>query len=286
MTILRSCLAAALALAAVALPVASSAQAAAPPAAAAAVSDSVFKGFNRVGEWLVFVEGTQDTAAQVYRMETPQAFLVLSDRLQAVALISGQARSVETLAATHLIRREDGAIDLRADAVLQPSGAFQISAKNELLFTVAGKKAELRDREPLLGAQTADKLIAYSPEYGRLAKAYPTSGPVLERLKGAKEPVQVTVYFGSWCPHCKQMVPRMIRVAEGLAGSAIKFEYYGLPRDIVSDARAKALGLNGVPTAVITAGGKEIGRIDGQAFKIPELAINNALLAAGIAVGR
>jgi thiol-disulfide isomerase/thioredoxin len=260
--------------------------AAALPATAgaqAAPADSVFKGFHRVGEWLLFVDGGQDAAAEIYRLENPQSFLVISSRLASPALISGQGRSVETVGASSLLRQADGSIDLRADAVLTPSGSFQLSANNELIFNVGGKRAEMRDREPLLGAQTADKLVAYSPEYGRLAKAYQPSGPVLDRVKAAGEPVLVTVYFGSWCPHCKQMVPRMMRVAEGLTGSKVKIEYYGLPRDIISDAKAKALGINGVPTAVITAGGKEIGRIDGQSFKIPELAINNALLSAGIA---
>jgi hypothetical protein len=40
------------------------------------------------------------------------------------------------------------------------------------------------------------------------------------------------------------------------------------------------MGIKSVPTGVVFLGGREVGRISGNGWKIPELAINNVLVKA------
>ncbi len=118
----------------------------------------------------------------------------------------------------------------------------------------------------------------YSADYVRAAAAYSPSRPILERLRSESRAVTVEVYFGSWCPFCQQVLPRIMRVGEELAGSNIRVDYYGLPRGFGSDPKASALKITGVPTGVVFIGGREAGRITGNAWKIPELSLNKILV--------
>ncbi len=116
----------------------------------------------------------------------------------------------------------------------------------------------------------------------RGATAYTPSIPVLAKLRSQTEDVQVLVFFGSWCSACKQMVPRIMKVDEQLDGSKVQIDYYGLPqgRAFSADTKASAMGIKSVPTGVVFLNGREIGRINGNGWKIPELAINNVLVKA------
>jgi|CXWL01.1.fsa_nt_gi thiol-disulfide isomerase/thioredoxin len=252
--------------------------AASTPSAAAAPADSTFKGFHKLGDYVVAVDGAEVPSAEVFQLANPFSFLILTDRLASPVLLSPRQNSVETVPVLKVARRDDGSIDLLADAVFSPAGRFTVTAKGDVSFAIGGHQAELRERQPLLGLKKAAELDAYNPEFGRVAKAYTPSEPIVQRLKAQSTAILITVYFGSWCPHCKEMVPRVMRVGEQLAGSKIEIVYYGLPKDIVSDPKAKELAINSVPTGVVTIGGKEVARIGGNSFKIPELAISNALL--------
>ena len=83
----------------------------------------------------------------------------------------------------------------------------------------------------------------------------------------------MVVYFGSWCAFCGRYVPRILRLAEDLTKSKLSFDFYGLPRAVQSDERARRNGVNDVPTAVVSQNGTEIGRIRGDAWLAPEEAI-------------
>jgi hypothetical protein len=74
------------------------------------------------------------------------------------------------------------------------------------------------------------------------------------------------------------MVPRIMKVAEQLEGSRFSFDFYGLPPGITSDPEATRVDIHAVPTGVIYLGGKEIGRIEGSGWRVPELALNNLLV--------
>ena len=145
-----------------------------------------------------------------------------------------------------------------------------------------GKPVELKQKPHLLGDQDLAGMKAYSRDYARLAEAYKPSAPILDRLRAEGRDVRIEVYFGSWCPACQQMVPRIMRVADELAGSNIRVDFYGLPQgDAFSrDPKAKALNITGVPTAVVFVDDRESGRILTSGWKIPELKINSILVSS------
>ena len=57
----------------------------------------------------------------------------------------------------------------------------------------------------------------------------------------------------------------------------VSFEYYGLPRPFDDEPVALKANIRAVPTGVVYRDGKEIGRIEGGEWKIPELALKTSV---------
>lgn len=243
--------------------------------ALAAPSDSVLRGFQSIGDY-VFVVAGKEVPAEIYQLDNPPSILVISSTVGSPVLLSPRTRTVETVPLLKVAKQADGTADILADAVLQPAGNFDITPSGDVAFTLAGKSMVMREKPPLVGLQKLATLATYNPEYARLEKAYEPSPSIVDRLRKLPEPVKVTVVFGSWCPHCKQMVPRIMKVAEQLgAQSKVQIEFYGVPRQMSADPKVQEWKIQGVPTGIVSRGGKEIGRIYADGWLVPELTLSN-----------
>jgi thiol-disulfide isomerase/thioredoxin len=240
---------------------------------------TALSGFASTGDYVLVLDGATDPSAEIYVLGQGSAYLVLSDRLSAPVLLEPRAGTAVSVSLLKVSKQADGTIDLLPQAVIAELGRFTIDLDG-VGFAVDGRAAQLRTKPPYLGNGGVDELLAYSPDYRRDAEAYVCSEPILRDLRAQPQAVEIRVFFGSWCPYCKQVLPRILKVAQQLAGSRISLAFYGLPRDIGSDAEAGRYGISGVPTGVVLVGGHEVSRIGGGDWKIPELAIKNALASA------
>jgi hypothetical protein len=73
----------------------------------------------------------------------------------------------------------------------------------------------------------------------------------------------------------------MLRVENAVANPNVKFEYYGIPKppDGWKDPEVKRLGVKGIPTAIVYVNGVQAGRIEGEAFNNPEVALSRIVSA-------
>ena len=256
--------------------VASGAVAQGPAPGSGSVADFVPVAF------LVDLDEKPDPEVEVFQSRSTGAFLILSSELPAPVRIRLREAQVETITLMKVNRNEDGTVELLAGATLEAQPPFQLTTdRSGLEFRVGEIKGLLREKPPLLGSNNIAGLLQHSPEYRRTADAYTPSDPIVNKLRDQTGDVEVRVFFGSWCSHCKQMVPRIMKVAEQLEGSKITFDFYGLPPFSSPDPYAEEIGINAVPTGVIYLEGKEIGRVSGSGWKVPELAINNLLVGDG-----
>lgn len=254
------------------------------PALAQPPVDSVFKDFKRTGDYLLMVDGKPVPSAEIYRNEDLPAYLLLSAAFPAPVLLTPRSMAVETVPLTKIVRQKDGTVALTADAEMKPQGEFKLVGDN-VLFTSAGKKASLGPNPPLLGLQRAPALRNHSPEYIVSARGYAPNAKLIAALKKEAKPVKVRVFFGSWCPHCKEHLPYLMRVEDELRGSKIQFEYYGLPQRFTNEPEAKRYGVDGVPLGIVYVNGKEAGRIRGGDWESPETRLSG-ILSRGSAASR
>jgi thiol-disulfide isomerase/thioredoxin len=252
------------------------AAAAAVPAHGQAVpSDAVLRGFQRIGDYVLLVNGKEDKGAEIYQNSKIPAYLILASALPSPVLMTPRAGTVETVNLMKVAKQKDGSVDLLADASLAPQGKFQIEGE-KVAFTSEGKQVTLNPNPPLLGLKKNADLKAHNPEYARTAQSYNPNPAVVAALKKEAQPVTVRVFFGSWCPHCRQHVPLLLKVEDQLGASKIHFEYYGLPRDF-KDPEAQRMKIKGVPTAVIYVNGRETGRMEGNDWAAPEASLSKLL---------
>lgn len=251
--------------------------AALPAAAQGAPSDSVLRGFQQTGDFILLVNGQADAKAQVYVNRSLPAYLILPTTLTPV-LLTPRAGSVETVQMLKISKKSDGTLDLLADAVLKPQGKFTLAGER-VDFTSEGRKMSLSPKPPLLGAKKAADLKLHSPDYVQTAKAYTPNAQSVAALKKQVKPVRVLVFFGSWCPHCKEVVPHLLRVEDEIKGSKIQIDYRGVPRDF-KDPELQKLNISEVPTAVIYMNGKEIGRLVRNDWNNPEVVLSKVLSSA------
>ncbi len=246
-------------------------------------SDSVLRGFQPMGDYLLIVNG-KPVAGEIYQSEMP-AVLVISSSMASPILLTPRAGTVQTVPIMKIAKQKDGSVDLLADAVLGTVGPFQQSGDN-VSFNYQGKSVSLNPKPPLVGRHASQALTTHNPSYARTASTYKPNGAAMASLKKAK-PAVVRVYFGSWCPHCRQHVPFMLKIEEQLKGSQVKFEYFGLkkPPEGWNDPEIKKLNVRGVPTGIVYMGGKEVGRITGEGWDAPELQLNRILYGQKAAKG-
>ena len=253
--------------------------AALPARGQATPSDSVLRGFQATGEYVLLVNGQADLGSEVFVNSSLPAYLILPTTLSPILITPG-AGTVATVPKAKIVRQKDGTVDLLADAVTKPQGKLVIG-DGRVDFTTEGKKAALGPKPPLLGLKKSAELKKHSPEYIRGAKAYTPNPVSVAKLKSQAAPVRVLVFFGSWCGHCKEMLPHLLRVEDEIKGSRIQFDYRGIPRDF-KDPEVQRLNVGTVPTAVVYDGkGREIGRITNNDWTAPEVARSVLLGGSG-----
>ncbi len=249
------------------------------PASAQVPADAVFSDFKPSGDFLFELDGKTLEHAEIYLSDRAAAYLVIAPELASPVIVNPRMQSVESVSFMKVSKRDDGFIDILADAEFRSLGSFRL-ANQEVLFKVKGKDAKLRPKPPLLGEHGPETLRSYKPDYETLANEYKPTTPALTALKAQGDDVRVRVYFGTWCSVCSRLVPRIIKVADELDGSKVSFEYYGLPPQIDEDPEAKREDIHGVPTAVVFVGDKEVKRLSGADLNSPEKAISKAVNGA------
>jgi thiol-disulfide isomerase/thioredoxin len=247
-------------------------------------SDSVLRGFQPTSDYTLVVDNKPVPSAEIYQSERVPGMLILTSAFSSPVLLTPRTGAVETVNLMKVSKQKDGSVDLLADAVLAPAGTFKAD-KDVVSFTVQGKSASLKPRPPLLGLKTNAAVKSYLPDYVRGAKSYTPNGAAVAELRKKTAPVTVRVYFGSWCPHCRQHVPMLLRVEDEVKNPKIRFEYFGLPRDF-NNPEAKKMGINSVPTGIVYVGGKEVGRISTEGWSAPEVQLNKLLSGGPAAKGK
>ncbi|HZF14233.1 MAG TPA: thioredoxin family protein [Thermoanaerobaculia bacterium] len=232
--------------------------------------------FHPTLSYLLRIDGQVAPEGKFYASEHDDLYLILSRQLSGPVLLDLHAQTVATLAPLPAARA-DGTLVVPAGTARKPQGQFEVQGSSPA-FTVEGRKVRLEYPAPLLGLQGVAAIRAYNPEYDRRAAAYHPDPAALARLAAVQQPVRLRVYFATWCPVCSRALPKLIKVLDGLKGKPFAVEYYGLSEDRNADPEPARMNLQGLPTAVVYRQGKEVGRMTGQQWQQPEVALD-ALLA-------
>lgn len=231
-------------------------------------ADNVLRDFQRTGDYVLVING-KPAPAEIYQSQRAAALLVVSSAFPSPVLLSPGLGVAQTVNLMKVDKKPDGSIDLLSDAVLAPQGPIDLQDE-EVHFKADGISAALVPTPPLLGLRRVDEVTAHNPEYLPRAASYVPNPQAVAALKKAQRPVVVRIFYGSWCPHCREMVPHAIKLEQLLKGAKIRFQYFGLPQRFGTDPPAVQNHIKAVPTGIVYVNGKEIGRITNTAWTAPE----------------
>lgn len=243
------------------------------PASAGSPVDQVQRGFEQIDDYIVMKDGEKLEAKIYSSSETRAILLVPSDLSTPSVILWPRSREVESLKSMKVQSRPGGYVEIKKDAVDARHAPFEVVGTN-VVFDIDGAEMRLKPKPPILGFNDTPSMLEKSPVYATRAQSYAPDEAALDRLAEVGRQVRVRVYFGTWCPACGQMVPRILSVADKLDAPNVAFEFYGLPRQGFSDdPQAKAWNIKSVPTGVVFVDDLEVGRIEGNDWRSPESAI-------------
>jgi thiol-disulfide isomerase/thioredoxin len=240
--------------------------------------DATLREFYRTGKWIIYIDNDVQKKAHIYHSRRAGAFLITQTKYGKPILIQPRERKVSSVPADAVKERSDDGRDIVEDAEIKELGTFRMDG-GDVAIDLDGLVARLQPQPILLGEHEAADLLLHTPEYKRGMRAYRPDESDVKALRHESRKVEVLVFFGSWCPTCARLVPRILRVQKELGDSHVSLTYYGLPHGAAMrrDKEAHRYGIHAIPTGVVTIDGKPAGQISSRAFSHPERALRQAL---------
>jgi thiol-disulfide isomerase/thioredoxin len=237
--------------------------------------DPMLRDFRLTGDYILVVDG-KPAEAEIYYSEQAGALLIMASAFPSPVLIRIRPGTSETLSVMKVAKKDNGTADLLTNAASSAPVPIQMLG-DSVRFTADKKTGELQAKPPLLGYHSVYEVVAHNPEYKVGAQNYAPNTSAIASLRKETQPVKLLVFYGSWCPHCRLMVPHAVKDEQLLRNTNVTFQYFGVSRNFGADPEPQKNKITAVPTGIIYLGGKEIGRIEGASWDAPEVALVDAL---------
>ncbi len=253
--------------------------AASPIPAAHSAADADAVPFALTGRYQLRVGDEVVRGASLYLTERGMPRVIVScDRVETPLLVVAGEKKASALAAGVLGDAEDRIVLTPASLAPGDRGVVPVRMDGpRALFDWAGQRFAIEPREPMLGPMSLEAIMDALPEYRRNVAEYKPQIGTIRLLGKVETAAQVQVFFGSWCPHCERLVPRLIKVIEELDSSKLDFRFHGVPRSVSDDPIARQYKVGGLPALILLREGAPPVRLDGEALLQPEMALAGAL---------
>jgi len=177
-------------------------------------------------------------------------------------LVRPAAQTVQRIAPEAVERHGERTIALLAEP--SDSGEALTLTPSGLTFDIAGHWLRVIPTPELLGKTTPEAFLGMCPEFQEREEAYQPDATALQEIRSCDRDVTLEIYFGSWCPHCQQILPRLIKCLRLAENDRLKVQYIGLPRRFGGEPEVRQREIRGVPTVIVLEHGQEIGRFSGS----------------------
>jgi thiol-disulfide isomerase/thioredoxin len=259
------------------------------PAASPAAADdgSSSSRYLLTGHFQLRIDEQVQEDARIYKAESgAPEILIAGGDLPGPLLLTARERTIRDVAPDKLSFPGDGQqIAVVEEGALGRQGPAKVTGQKLYFHLPGGKRGIIEPREAILGEITAERILEDLPEFARNVDGYEANVGQIRLLSSASD-ARVRVFFGTWCSHCEQVVPRLVKLQQQLEGEGPTITYHGVPRRISEDPLARRLDVHAVPTAVVFRGdaldpASVVGKLSGAELDRPEQALSAALFGGG-----
>lgn len=177
-------------------------------------------------------------------------------------LLQPAKRRVLTLAAGQVKLAADGPTATLSGPLPDEGTAVKLTPA-ALTFDVNGRFVKVLPTPPLLGEVKAEDFLNLCPDFQADETNYEPDAKTVTRLANTKKQHTVEVFFGSWCPHCQKVLPKLIKSLRLADNANLHVKWIGLPRSFINEPMVKERAVRGVPTIIVLEGDHEVGRFSG-----------------------
>jgi len=221
-----------------------------PPASAA---------WSEAAGWDLFKAGVEDAEARVFQSPDFQKYLLVPSGTAEAIVLGLKSKDVTVLPRTQLVLTADEA---RISGALPAAAGTFTRTGSELGFSAAGGAWKLAPEPPLIGEISKADLLNKKKDYVALARAYKPKNAAISLIKNVRQPIEIIVFFGTWCSYCKHYLPGFMKSIDVAANPSITVRYVGVSEDMSEpEALLNANAVTKTPTFIVLSGGQEMGRI-------------------------
>ncbi len=222
------------------------------------------KNWNEVSHLSIMINGNMDNRARFYLREDRSAVLIQSLAFKNILVLDVKTGIVNTMDSKQIVFSDGKFTALVNENIPMTYIAKFTQNKSALDFVAGGKKISIVPRQHLVGEASVDEITKHTIAYKQLMNKYEPNREAIEFLSNYDKAVTITVAFGTWCGHCKKLVPTLMKSIFECNNSNLDCTYLGINRQFSQPAEfLKENAIKKIPTVIVQRGGLEIGRITG-----------------------
>ena len=227
-------------------------------------------------DYCIEVNGAYPPDARFFKAETRGRYLVdIPSQSKSLLLDMPARRAVSVPRASITPEATDGVVRV-ADPGPSASPAYPLAIDGSVLGIQADtskvRVLNVIERTPLVGPVSFAALVADRPEYREGMKAYKPDPAAIETMKKSKAAIEIEAYFGTWCPHCKDYMPKFLRAIQDAANPNIKLTLVGLPKGFGNvDGPWKGKNIERIPAILLRYQGMDFTRLGSHEGVMPEV---------------
>ncbi len=213
------------------------------------------------------VDGKPAPDARFFQERDGRRVLIQVPGAAKLALLSQAAKEVRAIdaAKVSVMPGDDAARMAPGAEAGAPITSYTVDTQGgEVVFYLGRQRLKILPKAPIVGPTTVEAILRHTPVYRRERDGYVPDPREIAFLRSVTERVDVQVFFGTWCPHCKVFVPKFMKTLQAAANSNVTASYVGVPQPFHGYEPARLKRVTGIPTFIFTRGGEEIGRIPGE----------------------
>jgi len=225
-------------------------------------------------DYSVEVDGSYPRNATLYQSDSPGKYFIDVPACKNGLLMDLHDKRVVAVPRDQ-VKPVDGKLQV-SDNLPSGATAYALSVDGPIVqFQAEDRKVRILrclDRPPVIGEVELNALIADRAEYREAMKAYAPDAASIATMNKYGKKVQLDVFFATWCSHCKEYMPKLLRVMSEVKNPNIKLNLYGVPKGFgAAQGPWQGRNINSIPTVIVKIDGKEITRMGSQPGATPEV---------------